>query len=116
MLWGYSDELYGLFSNTNLGGGGNTINGSTVPSGELWIVENVSMMYLGTSPTYMLVNKVTSGGNIPLLYQSTPTQAVWYTLAARITLNVGERLNMFISGATAGDSAYIRYAGYKMEL
>lgn len=113
-LFSFSGVLEEAVENLNLSVGSNNLDGTPVPSGEIWKVLYTAIRYDGTVPTS--INSLAKGlaGGIPLIQQLSPVSTRWYFLTEVIYLQEGDYMNANVEGATAGDNLYLRYAGIKM--
>jgi len=116
LLWGYNDTIGQALSNTNLSVGTNLLDSTAVPEGEVWVVNLVAIMYVGTSPTNIQVAVDTYGVGIACLFQLLPTSARWYMISGNFVIDEGQKITGRVDGATAGDDLYFRYIGYKMKI
>lgn len=116
MLWGFSDYLSEGLVDTNLSAGFNALDGTVVPSGEVWVITTGAIMYVGTSPTAIQIVPDVNSVACPCLYQASPTSAIWYCVNGTFILAEGDKFRARVDGATAGDDLYLRYNGYKMEV
>jgi len=116
LLFGFGGIVEEALADTNLDAGTNYLNGAAVPAGEIWVVQNITVRYLGTAPSQMLVivNGLASG--LSLLNVANPSQDFWYTWQGSCILQEGDYVRLIVYGATAGDEVYFRYAGYRMEI
>lgn len=113
-LFGFSgiveEDLYTL----NLAAGVNTLSGTSVPSGEIWVVTQVSLLYVGTPPTKMESSALGLAGGLCVLCVTSIEGNRWYTDTVHVILQAGDYMGARVEGATAGDDFYFRYAGYKL--
>lgn len=116
LLWGFGGVVEEALSNTDLASGVNYLNGTPVPAGEVWVVQNVSMEYDGTAPTRVGITVVGLADHLTVLDVSDPAAYRWHPWNGVVVLQEGDYMQGFVSGATAGDDLYFRYAGYKMRL
>jgi len=116
LLFGFGGVVEGSVSNTSLDAGANTLPGDTVPSGEIWIIENIAVTYVGTPPTSFRVAAIGLAGGITLFTESSVVSGVYTSWGGRVTLQAGDHLAAIVAGATDGDALYFHYAGYRMEI
>lgn len=116
ILWGFGGVVEEALSNTSLPAGNSTIDATAVPANEIYVIENICYMYNGTAPTRLEVQVVGLAAAFRLEYNTSITSQVWYSWSGRVVLQEADYLSLNIVGATAGDTAHLRYAGYKMRI
>lgn len=114
LLWGYSDVYGESVGDTNLSAGTNSLNGSVVPSGEVWVVRGVLAMTISGSVSNLYFYATIGGSDITLRVDPTPTSGVWCQFLPVVYLKAGDKVFVQVTGATAGDDLYARFWGYKM--
>jgi len=115
LIFGYYDRYFEALSDLNPGAGTNIKEFSTVPSGEVWIVNNinarndaraVSIMfdaYNGTNSAR--IKRETSGGaGVDVIWNGT------------LVLKAGDRARVWFFTTTAGDDLRWEIWGYKMKI
>jgi hypothetical protein len=115
--FGYSAQITGNFSNTNLSAGSNTLSGDTVPAGEIWVITNISVQYSGTVTSVilqavLLMNSISMPVGVaapPVSGVNNPFQG-WWVLAA------GDIPRAVCSNATSGDDMYLVYSGFRVDI
>lgn len=103
-------------SDLNLSAGTNTLYGTAVASGKVQKITVACWQIEGTAPTdsILFVDGLASG--IVLATDYAPATAnVWWAWKGETYLQEGDRLAVTIRGATAGDNAYLRYAGVELD-
>lgn len=116
LVWGYSALAGEALSNTNLGAGTNYLNGTAVSAGEVLVVRQVSLRYIGTVPTLIECQSFGTLGYPVLLHQPSPVSTQWYYEPCFEILVAGDYMRAYVAGATAGNNFYFRYSGYKMKI
>jgi hypothetical protein len=92
------------------------IDGSTVPSDEVWIMQAVTLFYSGTTPTYIRANMVV-GADVITIYQiDSPTSGSFYDRQTQLVCPPGANFRLRFQGATNGDTCIMRWTGYKIQL
>jgi hypothetical protein len=114
-IFGFSDDAGESITDTNLSGGTNTLDGGTVPAGELWVVRQWQARYVGTPPTLMALQANGTLANIAIAMLYAPTASKWFLGDAFLVLKPGDNMRVIIYGATAGDDAYAKWSGYVMD-
>lgn len=116
LQFGFSELAGENLSNTNLAAGLNNLNGAAVAAGELLIVRQVALMYVGTPPTLAGVYVAGAPGTPYVAIKYNITSARWYVASCFLVLEAGDFVTCLVDGATATDDLYFRYSGYKMSI
>jgi len=116
LLFGFGGVVEEGLLDDNLDSGTNYLAGSVVPAGEIWIVQNASIQYVGTAPDELHIRVAGLADLIRLFYEGSPASGAWYCWGGTCIIQEGDWLVAQVVGATAGDTLYFRYAGYKMEI
>ena len=116
LLWGYNDVVSEAVDDLNLAAGTNSVVGATVPAGEVWIVSTITGVVV--SATASILNLFITVGGIDIIIKAVtpPTSGAVYLETGQFVLKAGDKVFIRVFTATAGDDAYLRYAGYKMRL
>jgi len=112
-FWGFHGIVEEGLSNTALAAGTNVLDGTAVPTGEIWQILCAGFLYLGTVPTGILLMVQGLAGGMSLLHQLLPGSGYWYSLTINVYLQVGDYMQATVYGATLNDDMYFRYAGLK---
>jgi hypothetical protein len=114
VCWGYADSLLLQDSTGDADPGTNVFALDAVPTGEIWIVNGISLVNIN-SPWQGVVDAYLAGGIATVYSNYTGIAAQWGTWnGILIVLKEGEHLNFSIFGCTAGDDLYCNAWGYKM--
>jgi len=116
LLFGYRGTVSENVANTNASAGANTLNSSTVPSGELWIIQGISGINVNTACSRIVLFVCRSNLDCPILDQVSCTANVWVIWTGDIVLKAGDYLKAYFLGCTAGDDLYLRALGYKVAI
>lgn len=117
IMQGYSDTLRLTLSNTALAAGTNSLIVATVPAGEIWVIENISVRYVGTVTGVSIGAYFDEGGTLYVIYLiSPPVTNAQYDRQGSWTLKPGDILRLFITGATANDDAHIQAVGRRIDI
>jgi hypothetical protein len=112
----YKEILEESVGDASLSAGDNTLNGSVVPAGEIWLVTLVYMDVISTDVTKTQI-RVSGLASLQHLYTfPTPLNDTWMGGVTNALLQEGDKMQLFIEGAAAGDDGYLRYSGWKAEL
>jgi hypothetical protein len=113
-MWSYAGIVEENIYDGNLSGGNEAMNGTAVPSGEVWVIENITVYYYGTLPGRQMVQIDGLGNLLTIKDDSYLTNARYYRMQGPITMQAGDNVRFRMINSTAGDTAYLKYAGYKM--
>jgi hypothetical protein len=116
LLFGYSATVLETWSDDNLASGSNTVDSPVVPAGEIWVITNLSMRYVGTPPTYIEMRLRSGTSDYPLFRQLAPTTAQTHDRQGWWVMAPGDLLRVGISGATAGDDLYASATGFRVDI
>jgi hypothetical protein len=114
--WGFSAEYGESKYVSYAAAGGNTLTASTVPSGEVWVVETISAADITSPPDTIMIEAFKNSTMIVLLDEDAKGADRYTTWCGRITLAAGDYVRVEISGVTSGDQLYMRVGGYKMKI
>jgi len=114
--FGYSDVLNSALANLALAAGANNLDSAAVGAGLIWVVTNVSVMYVGTAPTSVSVNVVSGGATICLFQQNAPVTATRYDRQGKWVLEATDILRCTVVGATLNDDLYLDVHGYQIAI
>jgi len=114
---GYSGVVRAYVNHTMAGAGDYTLAIGTVPADTIWVVENLSSYFSGTSTGVSLYPSVVSGGNnMPLMQALAPSNNYWFGWPNQITLAAGEQLVLKGTGLHANDVLYAALLARKISL
>ena len=113
-FFGFYAILEEAVQNEALSAGTNNLDGTPVPAGDIWCIQNVSLVYVGTVPTRMRIGIIGLAAIMYVFTQASPVSGLIYPLQINIHLQVGDYVRAEVTGATVGDKVYLRYAGLKM--
>jgi len=112
-LLGFSGTVSQALADTNLSAGANSLIGTTVPAGEVWIITALLLRYDGPSATNLYAYGSVGGVTVLFGNVANPTTTKWYDFTINLALAAGDKFVGYVTPATAGDNLYFRYAGYK---
>lgn len=116
LLWGFGGVVEEKVQDTGLDAGDNNLGGAAVPAGEIWVVTSASCLYVGTAPDKMRIYAVGLASALPLLEETSVVSDVFCSWSGTAVLQEDDYVRLWVKGATAGDDAYLYYAGYKMKI
>lgn len=116
MVWGYSEPLSEVKSDPDAAAGADSLAGTAVPDGEVWVVEAICAVDVTTDISKIRLTLLTVDG-IVILLEADPTAADAYVYwNGRITMTKDRRIIAYFTGTAAGDDIHLRYSGYKMKI
>lgn len=107
---GYSGTQAEAISGTAVSGY-NSLVSSTVPAGQLWNVQVITGVETPNAPVALNLAVVISGILIYLLQDLAPAAGVRDKWFGSLVLHPGDYLVFEVSGAIAGDTITMKYAG-----
>ena len=116
LLFGYSGPYNEVTSNTNVSAGISDLAGSTVPAGEIWIVQGMLAAVISTTCSEFRFDFWNGTGQIICKQVLTPTSGQFYDYQGTLILAAGYYPLIRMYGMTAGDDAYLYAWGYKMKV
>jgi len=117
LMFGYSDSILGSTGSTNLSAGTNIFYSGSVPAGEIWVITNLAMYYGGTVTNVvisLLLNRSSTG--YTLWQQRSITSNQNYDRQGYWIMKQADRIQFQIANATAGDDAFMYWAGFRMDI
>jgi len=103
-------------SDLNAGVGINSLTGSVVPVGEVWVVAGCVAFNNISACTTISVNYVHDGNTIDLNIAANPPAVTPAQYQGQIYLDAGDYLKAWFVGCTAGDDLYFSVFGHKMSV
>ncbi len=116
MVMGFSDTKAESISDTNLDAGVNYLDGAQVPAGEVWVVKYAGVYYVGTAPSKLRIAPNIDAVSFDVLTVTSPSANIWYTVTLGVVMGQGDYMRAIIEGATAGDTALLRWYGVKIDI
>jgi len=116
MLLGYSGTVAEGLSDDSVDAGTNDLEGTHVPSGEIWYIAYAAIRIDGSDPDELMIRAVVDSEQVPVYSNPTPSARRWYTTPLAFVLAEGDYLLGRVTGATAGDDFYFRYVGWKIDI
>jgi hypothetical protein len=114
--FGYSDALKYTISNSNLAAGASTTDGSLVPTGEFWVITNLSMNTISVTITRVDCRLVIDGTTLTIFNIVPPTTNVLNDRQGWWVLGPGDKASVRVYTATAGDDVYLYATGFKVDI
>ena len=116
MLWGYNNTVSESVANTNLGAGYQTLDGTAVPAGEVWVISAVGGFFVSATVTALVLIAMVNGVPVPIKSVLAPTGSFWHCETGQFVLREGDYVQLRLETCTAGDDGYLNYGGSKMKL
>lgn len=116
LAWGISDSVSEAVSDTNLGAGTQTLSTTPIPAGEVHVASAINFRVDSATCTRGQLQIVIGGVSLVILTQASPVAYTWYLKTGEFVLAEDDYIALSMTGLTAGDDAYLRYAGYRMDV
>lgn len=113
--FGYSSHKGEEFSPT-ASAGLNTIDGATVPAGEIWNVEAAHAFNNTSVCTRILIQCIVNSVSIVLAYAATVPASTTVYFLGRVTLSPGDKMRFLFDGCTAGDALRAAYTATRIDI
>lgn len=114
--FGYSDALKYTISNSNLAAGASTTDGSLVPTGEFWVITNLSINTISVTITRVDCRLVIDGTTLTIFNIVPPTTNVLNDRQGWWVIGPGDKASVRVYTATAGDDVYLYATGFKVDI
>lgn len=114
--FGPSDTVSEKKYEMDLPGGSSSLLGTAVPTGEVHVITQASILYLGTSPTNIDIRANIGGVDIIITRQPSPVSNVMYDRQGWWVLAAGDYMKAAVDGATLHDNLYLWYSGFKIDV
>ena len=112
--WSYNRQILQRTYDLNMPGGSSGINMLTVPSGEMWVIEQVCFYTTSITCDYVLVGVQDPDYFIPVHYVQTPSPGQYYPQPLKLICKEGDYVLFWFVGMTAGDDCYCYMLGSSM--
>jgi hypothetical protein len=113
-LFAIESDIGNNLENLTLSAGVNNLDSSAVPTGKIWIITSIVMIYTGTVATVILrAQLIRSSTIIRLFGVNTPTSGLPYDRQGHWVLMAGDVLRMSITNATLNDDAEFSFTGWQ---
>lgn len=114
LIWGYNDRYAEADSELDPDAGEYYAYFTTVPAGEVWVLQLVMGADVTNAKRIQLRVEIT-GAAAYMLKDETPAAAdQWVLWSGEVVLKEGDRASVRFFSVTAGDDLYWRAWGYKM--
>jgi len=116
LVWGYSEDYSEKVVESDVPAGSVTIDLSTVPAGEVWVIQRFLCTPSQVNITRMRLQKRVSGTAYDLRSITSFTAYNNVVVDSVFSLPAGANLRVSMAGAQAGDDFVVTAAGYKMKV
>ena len=116
LVWGYSDRYIERELNSNADAGANTLTFSTVPAGEVWVIEGGTAYNSTSGNDQIYWNHAGTGIAIRLRRVNAPSANEEVRIESRVILKADDAMQAYFTGCTAGDTIAAYVWGYKMKI
>jgi len=116
VIWGYNDVYNDSVVDTAMPAGISSLNGETVPEGEVWVVTGISAFVVSSTCNQIAVGYVGEVGTTFCDNASPIGSGVVYPFKIDLRLKEGHKAFARFYNMTLNDDAYVYFWGYKMEV
>ena len=116
MLWGFSDILHLIVFDPDSGGGNVQLNMTTVPEGEVWVIQSLQIRDRDTACSRVEMQIRNGGYQGTLLVDYAPVADRHTTLAGLWTLGEDDFIASYWDGVGLNDRIEAFAHGYKMKI
>lgn len=114
LLWGYTDRYAERVSDLNADAGQNSLDGTVVPAGEVWMVEVISAQNATTSISAIILQVTDGSAYAEMARNNSPASGNNVNWYGRVTMKEGDKVHIIFDGCISGDDLYLDVWGYKM--
>jgi len=115
-LWGYSDQYAEVAEETVSADGNVSLYLSTVPAGEIWVVEFVTFRNRDTAIPEIQGYLDGTSADIRFYHNLNVVAGTYYTWAGTVRMKEGDRIAGFFGGCVTNDVVRLQAMGYKMKI
>jgi len=116
LSWGYSDRYAESLTGVSVGPGATYVYGTTVPAGEVWVVEAVAVKHNDPVARNVQIHAVAPGvGMVVAETLGAITWGITY-FVGRMTFKAGDRVRVQGWNVAVGQTVYLEAWGYKMRI
>jgi len=108
----WTEELQDLTAAT----GTNTLSGTTVPAGEIWLLYMIGAQDSTSAPSRIEVTCSVNGYTVPYIDDGSPVMAGWSFDYRQIMLSEDDFLRVVFYGCTLNDDLYVRYHALRIDI
>lgn len=115
LLLGYSgDKTQNATASASTGT--NTLNGDSVPAGEIWIVQAISANEATNAPSSLELQVVVNGIAIPLFTETVFAAGKFSNWSGEVVLSEGDNVRAVYGGSTSGNALSLRYHAVRIDI
>ena len=116
LLLGYSGDKSEEISDLSASAGTNILTSTSVPAGELWVVEVISGRNKNSAPSQALLQVVVNSVVVILADKETIAANEYITWSGTITLSQGDTIRAVFFGCTLNDDIYLNYHARRVDI
>lgn len=116
LLFSYTASAMQSVFDANASTGVNTLLGTAVPAGEVWVITAMEVHNNTSGVSAALVGVTRAGSFYAAASTAALAKAVGLSWSGSIYLVEGDQASGRLKGCTAGDDLYFTYFGYKMTI
>lgn len=114
-IFAFESVVANTVTDADLDTGVNVLDSGSVPSGKVWVITNMQLLYTGTAPSVMVISIFHDGVEHQLTRipgVASPSALLWQ---GHVYLDGSDVIRSSVGGATATDDLALSYAGYQMD-
>lgn len=116
MIWGYTTHYLEALADNSAAAGDNTLTGSTVPAGEIWVVTNVDAANADTNITALNIQIILAATEHHIAGRLTPSKKEGVNVQGFWPMPPGAHVEAFFEGCVLNDDIHFHVIGYKMSI
>lgn len=117
IIFGASGQKIDNVTNNSIPAGTSNQPGATVPSGEVWVLTNISILTSAAiAAGYINVSIAGTGGSANLFRQNNPAASILYSIQGYWVLFPGAYINYLIVGGVAAAIFVGSATGFRMDI
>jgi hypothetical protein len=113
---GYSAIKSEQVTNLNAAAGTNTVDSGTVPAGEIWTINNISVFNNTSNITSIYGYAIIGGVGVQIIYKAAPLASIATLYQGNLVLSPGDKISIVFFGCVAGDDLYLTYCGFMTDI
>lgn len=116
IAFGYSADQTENVGSTSHAGGTQVLNGSQVPSGEIWVIQVASIRDNTNAPSAVQVQANVNGTGVVIKHELTVVAGQWIVWEGQIVLSEGDKMVGVLFGTTSNDDIDFSYHGVVVDI
>ena len=113
---GYSGDKTEEVSDTSASAGSNNLASTSVPAGEIWIIQAIIARDVDNAPTKIRLNVTVNSTGVVLKTETSPVTGIWVSWTGEVVLSEGDQVTVNFEGVTLNDDIYMRYHGVRVDI